>query len=78
MLVEEITNINSILKELSTFLYNAEFSKGGRKGDKGREKYIDDGLPEATKPLFTTLSFKGKILCLKCLLYNPKANYIIE
>jgi hypothetical protein len=41
ILAEEITDIDSILQELSTFLYNAEFSKGGRKRDKGREKCIE-------------------------------------
>jgi hypothetical protein len=75
--VEEITGIDSILEELGTFLNNAEFSKEGKKGDKGREKCIDNGLLEAAKPLFTTLSFKGKVLCLKCLLYDPKADWTI-
>ena len=74
MLAEEITDIDSILKELSTFLRDAEFSKGGRKGDKGREKCTDDGLPEAARPLFTALSFKGKVLCLEYSLHNPEAD----
>jgi hypothetical protein len=72
--VEEIIGINSILEELGTFLNNTEFSKGGKKRDKGREKYINNKLPEAIKPLFIILGFKGKVLCLKCLLYDPKAD----
>jgi hypothetical protein len=74
MLIKEITGINSILKELGTFLNNTEFFKGGKKGDKRREKYINNGLLKAIKLLFTILNFKGKVLCLKCLLHDLKAN----
>jgi hypothetical protein len=77
MLAEEITDIDSILKELGIFLQDAEFSRGGKKGDKGREKCTDDGLPEAAKPLFTALGFKGKVLCLNSSLHDPEADWTI-